>query len=90
MSTAQIHMEVAGQPDVLDMNELSPETRKKFATLDKDNDGKIDHAELANHMDIYSRDLEMKLLLKKIVYLLVIFCFVLMGCLTYMTYAGLF
>ncbi len=88
MSAAQVHGEVSGQPDVLDINDLSPETRKKFASLDKDKDGKIDQHELANHIDVYNRDLEMKLLLKKIVYLLIIFCFVLMGCLTYMTYAG--
>jgi hypothetical protein len=94
--SAQIHLDnqagkSAAAPEVADVFELkglSEKERQKLQYLDKDNDGKIDPSELSRHMDDHAREKEMKLLFKNLVYALIILCFVLLGCLTYMTYAG--
>ena len=86
--SAQIHTGGKAETDVFELKGLDESQRKKLAYLDKDNDGKIDPSELSRHMDDHAREKEMKLLFKNLVYALVIFCFVLLGCLTYMTYAG--
>ena len=89
MSAAPIVPENQYKPnDVFELNGLAPERRKQLAYLDADGDGVIDDKELASHLDKHEQEKQMKKLFMNMVWALLAFCFILLGCLTYMTYTG--
>ena len=71
----------------IDLKSLSPALREKLEKMDTNNDGNVDEDELVAAIEELIRNKQLNALFKKLIASLVLIMVVLVGVLTYMTYA---